>query len=55
MNEDKPAAYQEEFSEAQMKVIAALVGGLLDKALKDHVGALQLEKGCRSTICLISN
>ena len=28
----------------QMKAIAALVGGLLEEAFKDHVGALQIEK-----------
>ena len=37
-----------------MKASAAVVGGLLEETLKDHIGALQLEKGCRSTIRLIS-
>ena len=55
MDEDKPTTSWEVFSEAQNKAIAAVVGGLLEEALKDHVGELQLEKSCRSTVCLISN
>ena len=55
MDEDKPTASREVFLEAQMKAIAAVVGGLLEEVLKDHVGALQLEKGCRSTTRSISN
>ena len=44
MDEDKPTASQEVFSEAQMKIVAAVVRGVLEEVLKDHVGALQLEK-----------
>ena len=57
MDENKPTASQEVFSQAQMKAFAAVVGGLLEESLNDHVhvGALQLEKGCRPTVCLISN
>ena len=43
MEEDKPNTSHEAFSEAQMKAISAVVGGLLEKALKDHVGVPQLE------------
>ena len=43
MEKDKPAASQKAFLEAQMKVIAAMVRGFLEKALKGHVGVLQLE------------
>ena len=43
MDEDKPNTSQEVFSEAQMKAIATMVGGLLEKALKDQVGVPQLE------------
>ena len=38
----------------QMKAITA-VGCLLEEVLKDQVGALQLEKGCRSIVHLTSN
>ena len=43
MEENKPNAFQQVFSKVQMKVIAAMVGGLLEEALKDHVGAPQLD------------
>ena len=46
MDEYKPTTSQKVFPEAQMKAIAAEVGGLLEEALKDHVGVLQLEKAC---------
>ena len=55
MDADKPTTSQEVFSEVQMNAIAAIVGGLLKGALKDHVGVLQLEKGCRSIVRPISN
>ena len=47
LDEDKPTASQEVFSEVLMKAIAVVVGGLLEEALKNHVGALQLVKGCK--------
>ena len=34
MEENKPNAFQQVFSKVQMKVIAAMVGGLLEEALK---------------------
>ena len=40
MDEDKPTTYQEVFLEAQMRAITAKVGGLLEEALKNHLGAL---------------
>ena len=43
MEEDKPAAFKEVFSKAQMKAITGIVGGLLKEVLKDHIGVLQLE------------
>ena len=43
MEEDTPNASQEVFLEAQMKAIVGVVRGLLEEALKDHVGAPQLE------------
>ena len=55
MGKDKPTAFQKVFSEAQMKAIVPPVIGLMEEALKDHIGALQLEEGCRSTVCLINN
>ena len=55
MDKHKPTASQEVLSEAQMKAIAAVVKGFLEEALKDHIGMLQLEKGCRSTVPLISD
>ena len=55
MDEDKATTSQEVFSGAQMKAITAVVGGLLEEAIKDHVGALQVEKSGRSTVHLISN
>ena len=36
-DEEKPTAFQEVFSEAQLKTIAVRVGGLLQEALKDHI------------------
>ena len=50
MHKDRPTTYQEAFLEAQMKAITAGVEGLLEEALKNHIGAVQLEKGCRSTV-----
>ena len=38
MEEDKPNTCHEVFLEAQMKAIAAVVRGLLEEALKNHVG-----------------
>ena len=55
MDDDQRTASQKVFSEVQMKAIAALVGGLPEEVLKDHVGALQFEKGCRSSVRSISN
>ena len=43
MEEGTQNASQEVFSEVQMKAIAGVVRGLLEEALKDHVGAPQLE------------
>ena len=43
MVEDKPNTSQEVLSEVQMKAITAMVGGLLEEALKDHVGVPQLD------------
>ena len=36
MKEDKPTASQKVLSETQMKAIAAMVGGLLEEALKNY-------------------
>ena len=43
MEEGKPTAFTESVVWVQMKAIAATVRGLLEEALKDHVGAMQLE------------
>ena len=43
MEEDKPTASKEVFSEVHMKAITGVVGGLLKEVLKDHIGAPQLE------------
>ena len=50
MDEDRPIASQEVFLEGQMNTITAVVKGLLEQVLKDHVGALQLEEGRRATV-----
>ena len=58
MEEDKPTVSQKVFLEVQieaMAAMAAMVGGLLEKVLKYHVGALRFEKGCRSIVRSISN
>ena len=38
MDEDKSTDSQKELAEVQMKVIASVVRGLLEKMLKDYVG-----------------
>ena len=43
MEEDNPTASQKVFLEVQMKANAAVVGGFLEEALKDRVGAQQLK------------
>ena len=48
--EDKPTAFSKVFSEVQLKAITVVVEDLLEGVMKDHVGALQLEKGHRSTV-----
>ena len=39
MEEDNPTTSKKVFSEAQVKAIAAVVGGLLEEVLKDRIGA----------------
>ena len=50
MDKIKPIASQEVFSGVQIKVVATVVGGLLEEVLNDYIGDLQLEIGCRSTV-----
>ena len=40
----QPYSFAGSVLRAQVKVIAAVVGGLLEEVLKDHIGEPQLEK-----------